>query len=499
MTGMPGVCLCVPGPGLVHCLSGLANAWANAWPMVVLAGGNDLAQDATGGFQECAQLDMVRPFVKWAARPESIARIPFYIEKALRTAVNGRPGAVYLEFPGDILAGRVEESAVQWVHKSHPVPRCLADPRAVVNALDLLKTAKNPLVILGKGAAYDRAEEAVHQFLETTKLPFLPTPMAKGLVSDEHPLCVSAARSLALQNADVILLVGARLNWILHFGKAPRFNPDVKIIQIDISAEEMGNNVQSTVPLVGHCRDVIGQFNQVLANNRWTFAPSAPWWMALRKKLDANKLASDKLFADSTIPLNYYRALKEVQDNIPKDCIIIGEGANTMDIGRTVLLNHLPRHRLDAGTFGTMGVGIGFAFAAQAVHPDKKVVAVVGDSAFGFSGMELETAARFGFPLVVVIINNNGIYAGVEELPADRNALEMLPTALTPEAHYEKIAEAFGGLGFFCRTPEEINAALKTALAAKVPSVINVMISPYGSKKPQEHAWLTREAPKAKL
>lgn len=488
LTGRPGACLAVSGPGMIHAIAGLANAWSNCWPMILLGGANDSYQDGQGAFQEAPQIESARPYVKYAARPDSIRRLPFFIEKAVRSSIYGRPGATYIDLPGDVITGTAEDDEVAFPARCPEPPRTQADPMAVEQAVAALKSAERPLVIVGKGTAYARAEDEVRQFLESTQLPFLATPMGKGVVPDDHPLSVAAARSTALQRADVVFLMGARLNWILHFGLPPRFDPNVRVIQMDLAAEEIGTNVPAEVGLVGDAKAVTAQLNAVLEREPWQYPNETTWWTALQAKIEANRLEVEPRYADNSVPMGYYKVLGAIRDRLPRDAVLVSEGASTMDIGRTVFPNFLPRHRLDAGSFGTMGVGIGFAIAAAAVHPEKRVVAVEGDSAFGFSGMEVEVACRYQLPITFIIVNNNGIGGGPDVLdPAN-----IPPSVYTPKARYERVIEAFGGKGYFVETPEELDAALDEAMTADVPTVVNVMISAQSQRKQQEFGWLTR-------
>ncbi len=489
MTGRPGACLAVSGPGMIHAIAGLANAWSNAWPMILLGGANDSYQNGMGAFQETPQLEAARPFCKYAARPDSIKRLPYYIEQAVRTSIYGRPGAVYLDLPGDIIFDSIAEDDVECPGRCAEPPKSLADPEAITTALEALKSAKRPLVIVGKGAAYGRAEDEVLSFLETTQLPFLPTPMGKGVVPDDHELSIAPARSLAIGEADVILLIGARLNWILHFGMPPRFNKDVRILQIDIEPEEISTNVVTEAAMVGDAKSVVAQLNRELTSSPWAFSADNDWRAALKKKCDDNIASTEAMMDDDSAPMGYYHPLRVVRDLLPRDAIIVSEGANTMDIGRTVLPNFLPRSRLDAGTYGTMGVGMGFALAAALVHPDRKVIALEGDAAFGFSGMEVETAIRHQLPITFIIINNNGIGSGVSELDHEAG----LPAGVyTVDARYEKVMEAFGGKGYFVTKPEELEPALKSAFADSGPTIVNIMIDPKATRRPQKFQWLTR-------
>ena len=489
LTGRPGVCLGVSGPGMIHGIAGAANAWSNCWPMLLIGGANDSYQNGQGAFQEAPQIEAARPFVKYAARPDSIARLPFFVEQAVRQTIYGRPGAAYLDLSGDIITGTVAEEDLHFPARCPEPPRSIAPQESIEAAMAALKSAERPLVIVGKGAAYSRAEDEVRAFLETTQLPYLASPMGKGVMPDDHPLSISPARSFALQNADVVFLMGARLNWMMHFGHPPRFNEKVRVIQMDISAEEMGTNVPTEVALLGDAKAITAQINSTLRQNPWQYPGETTWWTGLKKKAEENLATVEEMSRDESVPMGYYRVMREIRDLAPRDAIIQNEGASTMDIGRTMLPNFLPRHRLDAGSFGTMGVGLGQAIAAAAVHPDKHVFCIEGDSAFGFSGMEVETAARYGMNnITFIIVNNNGIGGGPDELDPAR----VPPSAYTPNAHYERMAEIYGGKGFFVTRPEELGPVLKEAMATPKPSIVNIMISAKSQRKPQQFAWLTR-------
>jgi 2-hydroxyacyl-CoA lyase 1 len=488
LTGRPGACLAVSGPGMTNAISGIANAWSNRWPMILLGGSSDISQHGMGAFQEAPQVEAARPWCKLSAEVDRIERIPYYIEQAVRTSIYGRPGPVYLDLPGDIISGKVDEDLAPQRPRVPDAPRPHADPASVEAALAALKSAERPLVIVGKGMAYADAADEVREFVEATQLPFLASPMGKGVMPDDHPLSVAPARSHVLQNADLVFLMGARLNWIMHFGLPPRFNPDVRVVQMDIAAEEIGTNVPAEVGLVGDGKAVTAQLNTSLREQPWQFGAENTWRTGIAKKIEENRLSTQTMLDDDSVPMGYYRVLRDIRDALPRDAMICSEGASTMDIGRTVLPNFLPKHRLDAGSFGTMGVGLAFAIAAQAVYPGKRVVAVEGDSAFGFSGMEVEVACRYGMPITFIILNNNGIGGG----PSTLDPAKVFPTAYVPNAHYEKVIEAFGGDGYFVETPEQLKPALDAAFASNRPNIINIMISAQSRRKPQQFEWLTR-------
>ena len=488
LTGRPQSCIVVSGPGVVHALAGLANAQQNCWPMILIGGASAINQNGMGAFQEERQVHIATPFCKYAHAVEHESRIPYYVEQAVRYSLYGRPGAAYLDLPDDVLTAEIELADVQDVQTVPDPPRPTVAEADIEAALATLKSAENPLVIVGKGMAWARAENEVRDFIDKTQLPFLPTPMGKGVVPDDHPLSVAPARTAALQNADVIFLMGARLNWILHFGKAPRYREDVRMIQLDNVAEEIGSNVPAAVGLVGDGQAVMAQINAALEAEPWQYPEETPWRNTLDTQAEKNVEISASMMADDSAPMNYYRVFKDVRDTMPRDAIIVGEGANTMDIGRTVLDNYEPRSRLDAGTYGTMGIGLGFAVAAAVTSPDRRTVAVQGDAAFGFSGMEVETACRYKLPLTVVVINNNGIGGGIAELPKDR---PPPPSVYLPEARYEKVMEAFGGRTYYVENPDDLLPAMTEANEGEGPALVHVRIDPRAGRKPQKYAWHT--------
>ena len=488
MTGRPGACLTVSGPGVVHGLAGLANAQQNFWPMIMIGGASPTYQNGMGAFQEERQVQIASPFCKFAHAVEHVHRIPFYVELAVRQSIYGRPGAVYLDMPDDIINGEVEEEDAVETAVIPEAPRMQAMPEDVEKALDVLEDAKNPVVIVGKGMAWSRAEDEVRAFIERTQLPFLASPLGKGVMDDNHPLSVGAARSHALKEADVIFVMGARLNWIMHYGMSPRFKKGVRIIQLDISAESIGNNVATEVGLVGDGKAIVGQLNKALEDRQWFYPSDTDWHKAIAEKAKGNAESIQPMIDDNSSPTNYYRALKDIREWMPENAVIIGEGANTMDIGRTQLPNANPRLRLDAGSYGTMGIGMGFAIAAAVVHPERPIVSVSGDSAIGFSGMEIETACRLGLPVKIVVLNNGGIGTGIEEFPKEG---PLPPRVLTMGPSYEKMMEAFGGKGWYVEDPADLRGALDEAMTHDGPALVNVRLHHEAGRKPQQFGWLT--------
>eukprot|EP01062_Namystynia_karyoxenos_P020889 TRINITY_DN17919_c0_g3_i1.p2 TRINITY_DN17919_c0_g3~~TRINITY_DN17919_c0_g3_i1.p2 ORF type:complete len:578 (+),score=169.15 TRINITY_DN17919_c0_g3_i1:70-1734(+) len=477
LTGRPGAVIGVSGPGMVHCIAGAANAWSNCWPCLLIGGSSETHQSGLGAFQECPQVAMAAPVCKLSRMVDSARRIPFHIEQAVRTAVSGRPGAVYLDFPGDLLREQVDGSTLSFPPRCPDPPRTQADPDAVREAAALLKGAQRPLVVVGKGAAYAHAEEALSRLLDTTNIPFLPTPMGKGVVSDADPRCVGAARSAALAGADVVVLVGARLNWILHFGEAPRWAPDAHFILVDPAAEEG----ERRSALRGHAAPVLEQLQAGLGD--WAVPFTGEWVAGLRAKAAENTAKSAARMAKpAPFPLDFtaaYACIAQEAGKLTAQPVWVSEGANTMDIGRQLLSVNTPRSRIDAGTWGTMGVGLGYAMAAAVTEPGRKVICLEGDSAFGFSAMELETLCRYGFDVCVIVFNNGGIYTGSGQVqPESQWPHDPAPTLFVPHARYDRMMAAFGGKGYCAASARELRSACAEAFRTPGPSLINLVIDP---------------------
>ncbi|MEZ5854048.1 MAG: thiamine pyrophosphate-binding protein [Hyphomicrobiaceae bacterium] len=474
MTGRPGACLTVSGPGVVHMLAGLANAQQNCWPMIGIGGASPTYQNGMGGFQEERQVQIASPFCKFAHAVEHTHRIPFYVEMAVRNSIYGRPGATYLDMPDDIIKGEVEEDKIAFPPKSAEPPRSMAMTENINKAIAALQSAEKPLVIVGKGMAWSRAEDEVRAFIERTKLPFLASPMGKGVMDDNHPLSVGAARSTALKEADVIFVMGARLNWIMHYGQQPRFNKNVRIIQLDIAHEAIGQNVPAEVALVGDGKAIVGQMNDALKNQQWFYAEGTPWRKQIADAAAKNAKQIQPMIDDNSAPTNYYRALKDIAAWAPKDAIIVGEGANTMDIGRTQLPNAAPRLRLDAGTYGTMGIGMGFR--RRGMCGQSRPAGDLGDRR-SRAGL-LRHGDGNGLPLQHERQDRGAEQRrhrlGHGEVPG--RSPQNPPRSLIYGARYDKMMEAFGGKGFYIEDPKDLKAALDQAMAHKGPALVNVKL-----------------------
>ena len=482
LTRRPGVCLTTSGPGFLNGLPALANATTNCFPMIQISGSSrrPMVDLQRGDYQDLDQLNAARPFAKAAYRIGRVEDIGLGVARAIRTAVSGRPGGVYLDIPGDVLGQALDVAvAADTVWRVvDPAPRQLPAPESVDRALDVLARAQRPLIVLGKGAAYAQADGVIREFVEATGIPFLPMSMAKGLLPDSHPQSAAAARSLAIARADAVLLVGARLNWLLGHGESPQWSDDAKFIQIDIAAAEFDSNRPIAAPLAGDVGSVMSALLDGVATR--PIAASRDWVGELAERKAANDAKMARRLAEDPHPMRFYNALGAIRSVLHDnpDVYVVNEGANALDLARNVIDMEVPRHRLDTGTWGVMGIGMGYAIAA-AVETGRPVVAIEGDSAFGFSGMEIETICRYRLPVTVVILNNGGVYRGDERTAATAAInTDPAPTVLSAQARHELIAEAFGGKGYHVTTPAELRAALAESLASNGASLIDCVLDP---------------------
>ena len=478
LTQTPGVCLTVSAPGFLNGLTALANATTNCFPMILISGSSEreIVDLQKGDYEEMDQLAIAKPLCKAAYRILHAEDIGLGVARAIRAAVTGRPGGVYLDLPASLLgqvmdAVKGEQSLIKVVD---PAPAHLTSEAALNRALDTLKAAKKPLIILGKGAAYAQADETIREFVEKSGIPYLPMSMAKGLLPDDHPQSAGAARSLALKEADTVMLIGARLNWLLSHGKGKAWGTAPKrFVQIDIDAREMDSNVPIDAPLVGDIASTVAALNARMSGD-WEKAPS-DWMDQIAAKRDANVAKMAPKLMNNAVPMDFHGALGQVKRVIREnpDTVFVNEGANTLDFARAIVDMYKPRKRLDVGTWGVMGIGMGFSVAA-AVETGHPVLAVVGDSAFGFSGMEVETACRYNLPVCIVVFNNNGIYRGTDVNPT--GGPDVAPTVFVKDSRYDQMMTAFGGVGVHATSTDELYRAMSEAIASRKPTLINAAI-----------------------
>jgi oxalyl-CoA decarboxylase len=484
MTQKPGICLTVSAPGFLNGLTALANATTNCFPMILISGSSEreIVDLQQGDYEEMDQLAIAKPLCKAAFRVLHAEDIGVGVARAIRAAVSGRPGGVYLDLPAKLFPQTIDAEAGRksLIKVVDPAPRQIPAQDAVQRALELLKSAKRPLIILGKGAAYAQADADIRALVEKTGIPYLPMAMAKGLLPDTHEQSASAARSHVLPEADVVMLVGARLNWLLSHGKGKTWGgKDHKawggqqFIQVDISPQEADSNVHIDAPVVGDIGSCVSALLAGMGSN-WP-KPPADWLNAIAERKNKNVAKMAETLAKNPTPMNFHSALNVVRDIVKAnpDAILVNEGANALDFTRSIVDMYKPRKRLDVGTWGVMGIGMGFSVAA-AVVSGQPVIAIEGDSAFGFSGMEVETICRYNLPVCVVILNNNGVYRGDEKNPT--GGRDPAPLVFVKDARYEKLMEAFGGVGVHAATPAELRKAMEEAIRSRKPTLINAVI-----------------------
>src|SRR5436305_10789111 len=479
LTQKPGICLTVSAPGFLNGLNALANATTNCFPMILISGSSerevvDLQQ---GDYEEMDQLAIAKPLAKAAFRVLNAEDIGVGVARAIRAAVSGRPGGVYLDLPAKLLSQvmEAEAGAKSLVKVIDPAPAQLPAPAAVKRALDVLKNAKRPLIILGKGASYAQADDQIRALIEKIGIPFLPMSMAKGLLPDTHPQCAGAARSTVLKDSDVVMLIGARLNWLLSHGKGKAWGEaPKKFIQIDIEPKEMDSNVEIVAPVVGDIGSCVAALLAGMGGN-WS-APPSDWTSAVAKKREENVAKMAPRLMNNNVPMDYHGALGVLRTIVKErpDAILVNEGANALDLTRGIIDMYQPRKRLDVGTWGIMGIGMGYCIAA-AIETGKPVLAVEGESAFGFSGMEVETICRYKLPVCIVIFNNDGIYRGTD---VNSVGSDPAPTVFVKGARYDRMMEAFGGVGVNATSPDELKRAVNAAMDSGKPTLINAVLDP---------------------
>jgi oxalyl-CoA decarboxylase len=484
LTQKPGVCLTVSAPGFLNGLTALANATTNCFPMILLSGSSEreIVDLQQGDYEEMDQLAIAKPLCKAAFRVLHIDDIGIGVARAIRAAVSGRPGGVYLDLPAKLFSQTMDAAAgnASLIHVVDPAPKQIPGHDAVKRAVELLRSAKRPLILLGKGAAYAQADAEIAALVERTGIPYMAMSMAKGLLPDNHPQYAGAARSYILAEADVVVLVGARLNWLLSHGKGKTWGVKSakewgrqKFVQIDISPTEADSNVPIDAPLIGDIGSCVSAMLTQIGGN-WA-KPPAEWTTAIEERKSKNMAKMAETLAKNPSPMSFQSALNVVREIIKTnpDAILVNEGANALDFTRSIVDMYKPRKRLDVGTWGIMGIGMGFAVAA-AIETGEQVIAIEGDSAFGFSGMEVETICRYNLPICTVILNNNGVYRGTDVNLS--GGADVAPTVFVKGARYDKLIEAFGGIGVHATTPAELRKGMEDAIRSRRPTLINAVI-----------------------
>jgi thiamine pyrophosphate-dependent acetolactate synthase large subunit-like protein len=465
----PGVCMGCSGPGATNLVTGVATAFTDCAPLVAIGGASPRVYQGMEAFQEIDQLGVMKPITKWAERIFDAKRIPDVVATAFRQATTGRPGPVYIDMPGDILGEKVEEESIHYAPAWKPAPRTLGDPAAVKEAIALLARAERPMIIAGSGVWWSDGAAALQAFVEATGIPFYTKPISRGLIPEDHALSFLNARSKAFTEADVVLAVGTRFDWMIQFGRPPRFAADLKVIHVDINPSQLGHNREVDVPIAGDARAVLEQL-RAEAEGKINPRLYAGWTGKLRT-LDAEKSSEmDKAMSNDNTPIHPLRLCKEVRDFLRRDAILVVDGQEILNFGRQAIPTYVPGHRLNSGAFGTMGVGLPYGVGAKVAKPDTQVLVLHGDGSFGINAMDIDTAVRHKIPVVVVISNNGG-------WTADAPWTRPLPKPGRNLGHtrYDKLAQELGAHGEFVEKPHEIRPALERAYASGKPAVVNVI------------------------
>jgi acetolactate synthase-1/2/3 large subunit len=464
VSGKAGVCSAASGPAALNLVTGLAHAYTDSAPVIGLGGASPISQFHWEAFQEIDQLSIMRPACKWAGQAIIAKRIPEYINMAYRQALTGRLGPAYLDLPGDVLYSRVDEDEVIMPQPAKTEHRVPGDPGLVKEAIDILARAERPVLLTGSGILWSNASEELRQFVDATGIPFYTTPQGRGVVPEDHPRSFLSARSLAFKEADAFLIIGTRFNYVVTFARAPRFNADAKVIQVNMDPAEIGKNRPVDVGIVGDAKTVLRQMLD-LVQGKFNPKKDTPWIDALREQDMKGQARMEPFMNSDEQPVHPLRLCREVRDFLDRDAILVVDGQEILNYGRQSIPTHTPGHRLNSGPFGTMGVGVPFGVGAKVAKPDKQVLVLHGDGSFGMNAMEMDTAVRHNIPIVTVISLNGGWTADPEGGKIGRNLGYQ---------RYEKMMDAFGGHSEYVEKPAEIRPALERAFASGKPAIVNV-------------------------
>lgn len=455
----PGICMAASGPATTNLVTGVAHAWADCTPIIALGGASPDGSTGRQVFQEIEQVPMFEPCTKWAERIHNPRRIPELINRAFRESMSGKPGPVYLDLPGDVLYAEVDENTLDWPEPWDPSKRSrpAADDGQLKQILDLLKGAKQPVIISGTGIIWSEATKELQEFVEASGIPFYTTPQSRGVIPEDHDYCYLTARSTAFREADVILVLGTRMNYIIGHAAPPRFNGDAAVVRVDIDPGEIANSPRPLdVGVVADVKTVLKQLTDAIKGDV-TPETYATWRERLRGRNSSKTEEAEKILSNPSTPIHPLRLCKEVRDFIDRDAILCVDGQEILNYGRQAMPSFEPGHRLNSGVFGTMGVGMPFGVGAKAAKPDKQVVVVHGDGSFGLNAMELDTAVRHNLPITVVISLNGGWTGDPDGSKPGRDL---------GYTRFDKMAEGLGCHGEYVENPDDIRGALDRARKA---------------------------------
>jgi acetolactate synthase-1/2/3 large subunit len=466
----PGICMAASGPGVTNLVTGVAHAWADGVPIIALGGSAPMGTSGRGAFQEMDQLTMMKPCTKWAERVHHAKRIPEFLHKAFQTAMSGKPGPVYLDLPGDVLYEEVDEADIVWPTLWDELERARpqASAAAIETVMGLLEKAQSPVIISGSGVLWSQAATEFQAFVDQAGIPFYTTPQSRGVIPEDHPYCYLSARSTAFREADLILVIGTRLNYVIGHAAPPRFNAGAKLVRIDIDPTEIDTSARLDVGLVGDAKAVLQQLLEA-GRGRVGADRFAAWRDRLRGRNSGKQAEQEAIISSAELPIHPLRLCKEVRDFIDRDGVLVVDGQEILNYGRQTIPSYTPAHRMNSGVFGTMGVGLPLGVGAKLAAPDKQVIVLHGDGSFGLNAMEFDTAVRHNVPVLVVISQNGGWTADPDR---DKPGRDL------GYPRYDKIAETLGGHGEYVEDPDAIRPALERAAAATAsgkPALVNVV------------------------
>ena len=470
--GSIGCAVLTAGPGVTDGVTGVANAWRANSPILVIGGQGFLSTLRRGSLQEMDHVAVMRPITKWADTCYDTRRLPEYVEMALRHAVSGTPGPAFLEIPMDVLMGQAELDQV-WFPKMRPVPPRLAPERSdVLAAVETLRHARRPVLMAGTGVKWSGGGEALRRFIQETRLPTFTNGMGRGLVRFDDPQFFNRVRKEALKSCDAFMIAGVALDFRLRFGRAAP--PDAKLVQLDVESQLIGQNRSAEAAVVGNIGLTFQMLLQVMKEESIQLDFGA-WRDELREREMAIEATLESQLGSDESPVDPLRMCREIRDFIDEDTILIGDGGDIVAQASKVIPVMRENCWMDPGPLGTLGVGMPFALAAKIACPEKKVLIIYGDGAFGLNGFEYDTAVRFDLP-IVGILGNDAAWGQMLRPQTKLYGEDRVVATQLNYTRYDKIVEAMGGHGEYCERPEEIRPALERAFASGKPALINVKI-----------------------
>jgi acetolactate synthase-1/2/3 large subunit len=475
VTGQPGVAVVTAGPGLTDAVTGVASAHRANIPMLIFGGQGPRPFADMGSLQDMNHVELMRPITKWAVSVPEGRRLAEYVSMAFRIATTGLPGPVFLEMPIDQLFNTYDEDRLTFPTGYRSQAGTAGDPQYIERAFELIRKAERPVSLVGSQLRWSRRRSAYLPFVETFGMPVYVNGLGRGSLPPDHPNFFSQTRKDALRQADVVLIFGTPLDFRLGYGRDSHFNPNAKIIQIDLDGAEIGRNRPIDVGIVGDTGLVMEQLTGLAKSEGFSATMIRPWLDQIRAKEKEKWERMGAEMASDAVPINPLRACKEIADAVGPDVIAIGDGGDFVATAASVMRIHEQGHWLDPGPLGTLGVGPGYAMAAKLAKPDNPVVIIYGDGSFGLHALEFEAMIRQKIN-VVGVIGNDAAWQQIRRGQIQLYGAERAVATGLSFTHYEKVVEALGGHGEYCERPEEIRPAMQRALAAGKPALVNIKI-----------------------